>query len=136
MVPGLGKFPPDTSEDSLKCSNSQNMKRKKNFWKKFKATTKFQFLKYKENIFWENTINFFRKIFFLSSESSISQNIGKTFFEKIRNFSEYFFRFLLNFFELWLESGPDTLIFTTNAYILLIISQIICLISVNNNVKA
>ena len=55
MVPGLGKFPPDTSEDSLKCSNSQNMKRKKKFSqkkrKKFKATTNFQFLKYKENIF-------------------------------------------------------------------------------------
>ena len=82
MVSGLGKFPPDTSEDSLKSSNSQNMK-KKYFWKKFKATTKFQFLKYKENIFWENTINFFRKIFFPRSESSISQNIGKTFFEKI-----------------------------------------------------
>ena len=40
MVPGLGKFPPDTSEDSLKCSNSQNMKRKKKFLKKVQSYCK------------------------------------------------------------------------------------------------
>ena len=54
MVSGLGKFPPDTSEDSLKSSNSQNMKKK--------ISEKSSKL----------------------IQSSNSSNIRKTFFEKIQ----------------------------------------------------